>query len=151
MTWRKESPQYTTQAIDGPGPRHGHLSQVEDTSFAHLPMLADEALQKSWGFGTDSTIQDFREAISSSPPRLSAHCLRLKEHLETSYRQIHTRDGYEIQLKIYKKRTAGRNATLAFKMHGGGWVVGTHETEEEENIRVATIPDVIVVSVNYRL
>ena len=151
MTWRKANPEYVEPTNDLPGPRHGHLSNILNPSIAELSIVADRVLYKAWGFGTDSTIEDFRNAIASSPPLLSEHCPKEEQDIEISYEEAFASDGSKIQLKIYKNPGMKRGALLAFKMHGGGWVVGSHETEEEENRRVASIPNVTVVSVNYRL
>lgn len=61
------------------------------------------------------------------------------------------RDGSTIPARIYKSKQNHTNSTLYLKAHGGGWVVGGHDVEEAENRYVAAIPDVIVVSVDYRM
>ncbi|KAL5338156.1 alpha/beta hydrolase fold-domain-containing protein [Aspergillus crustosus] len=71
--------------------------------------------------------------------------------VEISHQHITIRDGAEIELRIYKNREIEESAILFFVAHGGGWVLGDHDTEEAMNRLVAKRTSSVVVSVNYRL
>jgi acetyl esterase/lipase len=70
----------------------------------------------------------------------------------TSTRLVPVRDGTEIDIKIYRRRTGceGEAAALMFRMHDGGWATGGHDMEEAENLWLAASHDVVLVSVDYR-
>ncbi|KAL4866202.1 hypothetical protein BDV12DRAFT_138187 [Aspergillus spectabilis] len=67
------------------------------------------------------------------------------------HQHIKVRDGVELELRIYKDPTIEGNALLFFVTHGGGWVLGGHNTEEAMNRLVAKRTNSVVVSVGYRL
>lgn len=61
------------------------------------------------------------------------------------------RDGASIGVRIYEPLKRHSGHPLFFNVHGGGWTVGTPETEEAQNRLVAAGTDAVVVSVDYRL
>ncbi|CAK7232066.1 hypothetical protein SCUCBS95973_008136 [Sporothrix curviconia] len=62
------------------------------------------------------------------------------------------RDGASIGLRIYAPvGEAKEKRPLFYNIHGGGWAVGTTETEEAQNRFVAARNGAVVVSVDYRL
>ncbi|KAI1861727.1 uncharacterized protein JN550_010667 [Neoarthrinium moseri] len=69
----------------------------------------------------------------------------------TELLQFAARDGHMIELKVYKSLNVKQDATLVYRMHGGGWVVGRHEVDGAENVYAATHKNIVVVSVDYRL
>ncbi|KAF2665219.1 lipase esterase family protein [Microthyrium microscopicum] len=65
--------------------------------------------------------------------------------------EISVRDGSKIGIRIYKRKGLGADALLFLVLHGGGWVIGNHSTEETMNRYVAGLNDAVVVSVDYRM
>ncbi|BCS25199.1 alpha/beta hydrolase [Aspergillus puulaauensis] len=68
-----------------------------------------------------------------------------------SNQTITARDHAELNLRIYRDKDVGKDAVLFFVTHGGGWILGDHDTEEAMNRLVAKKTNSVVVSVNYRL
>ena len=65
--------------------------------------------------------------------------------------KIPTRDGAKIELKVYRSTKVNHEAVLMYRMHGGKWCIGRHEVDGVDNVYAATNPDIVVVSVDYRL
>ncbi|GKU07357.1 ab hydrolase superfamily protein [Fusarium langsethiae] len=74
---------------------------------------------------------------------------RYKE-ITTELIDIPTRDGTNIELKVYKSKKVNEKAVLMYRMHGGGWCLGRHEIDGIENVYAAMNPDIVVVSIEYR-
>ncbi|CAK7205367.1 hypothetical protein SEUCBS139899_008137 [Sporothrix eucalyptigena] len=64
---------------------------------------------------------------------------------------VTVRDGTSISLRIYEPLEKKEGRLLFFNVHGGGWMVGTPETEEAQNRFIAMRNDAVVVAVDYRL
>ncbi|KAH7141048.1 Alpha/Beta hydrolase protein [Dactylonectria macrodidyma] len=58
------------------------------------------------------------------------------------------RDGTLIELKVYKSPSVVQDATLMYRMHGGGWSVGRREVDGAENVFAAANPNIVVVTTN---
>lgn len=58
--------------------------------------------------------------------------------------------GGQIPLRIYRPEGDGPFATLVY-FHGGGWVIGDLDTCDSVCREIATLGDLVVVSVDYRL
>jgi acetyl esterase/lipase len=129
-----------------PLPKNGHLSKI-DPAFASMKDAAEAAVAGLWQY-TDWP--SFRAAWSV-PPLLPDYCPKPDKDVLTSTRMVPVRDGAEVEIKIYKSPNVERNAALVFKMHGGGWSIGSHGTEEIENLICAAHLEVVVVSVDYRM
>jgi acetyl esterase/lipase len=90
-------------------------------------------------------------AWRAAPLALPDGCPKCGIDIEIKDSEAPVRDGTKVPIRIYKSNKAQQKATLYLKAHGGGWVVGGHEVEEAENRYVASMPYVIVVSVDYRM
>ncbi|OAL53562.1 lipase esterase family protein [Pyrenochaeta sp. DS3sAY3a] len=95
-------------------------------------------------------IEEFRK-VPYKPAPLSKDAPKPGEHVEISERQIPVRDGTEIGVRIYRPLVITNNHVMFFNIHGGGWTVGTPQTEETQNRLIAARNKAIVVSVDYRL
>lgn len=72
---------------------------------------------------------------------------------ESRLEKVTARDGYEIEIKISRSTRvdASKPLPLLFVSHGGGWIRGTHVTEEVMLLGAFYEKfDVVVISVNYR-
>lgn len=65
--------------------------------------------------------------------------------------KIPVRDGAQMEIQIYKPLNPDPNTLLNFNVHGGGWVVGNHSTEEAQCRKVAYDNKAVVVSPDYRM
>ncbi|OIW23612.1 hypothetical protein CONLIGDRAFT_649638 [Coniochaeta ligniaria NRRL 30616] len=143
----KATPQYIP--VDPnfkPLPKNGHLSKV-DPSFAAIKDAADAAVAGLWEAKDWPT---FRK-LWDMPAQIPEWCPKEGQEVLTSTRLVPVRDGATVEIKVYKSRNVKKNAALVLKMHGGGWAIGGHETEQVENLVMAGHPEVVVVSVDYRM
>ncbi|KAI1842263.1 hypothetical protein JX265_006890 [Neoarthrinium moseri] len=131
-----------------PGPKNGHLSG-KDPNYAAVEQVTEDALRPMWG--GDVPMDKFKEAWATAPPAIPDNCPVAGKDVLLSKTKVPVRDGTTIEIKIYKSPKVQPNAALVFRMHGGGWTVGAHETEEAENLYFGAIPNVVVVSVDYRM
>ncbi|KAH7142123.1 lipase esterase family protein [Dactylonectria macrodidyma] len=94
-------------------------------------------------------IEEFRQ-ISYKPPRLPLNVPIPIRDLTVREDQITVRDGASIKVRIYEPLNCGSGRLLFFNIHGGGWTVGSPETEEAQNRLITVKNDVVVCSVDYR-
>lgn len=152
-----------------PLPKYGHLSEktpeflvVEDAIFAAYDQL--------WKL---PDIPTFRQVAGDSDAALPPGGPDRYRDVKTELLHFPARDGHLIELKVYKSPHVAPDATLMYRMHGGGmahvlsalstlgakyanliylaWCVGGHEVDGAENVYAATNPNIVVVSVDYRL
>ncbi|MDT9718910.1 alpha/beta hydrolase [Paenibacillus sp. ClWae2A] len=72
--------------------------------------------------------------------------------VEIVYLQIHGVHGNELQLRLYKPRSADtRKRPTLLWIHGGGLILGSPEADDQLCIDFVSAADCIVVSPNYRL
>jgi acetyl esterase/lipase len=94
-------------------------------------------------------IEEFRK-ITYRPPPLPEDAPVPGIDLNITKHEVTVRDGTKISIRIYKPIFAPDVALLFFNVHGGGWVVGTPETEEAQNRLIVVKCNAVVVSVDYR-
>lgn len=131
-----------------PGPKNGHLTGghlAMETMF--MPVEAQMA--PLWD--ADMPLDDLKKVFSSAPPQIPEGCPQPGKDLTITYNKVTVRDGGVVELKIWKSIKPQLNAALVLRMHGGGWTVGSHEMEESENLYLGALPNVVVVSVDYRM
>jgi len=58
-------------------------------------------------------------------------------------------DGGEIEYRLYRPSTAGPHPVVVY-YHGGGWVIGSHVSDDPLCRDLCKNADVLIVSVNYR-
>ena len=129
-----------------PGPKNSHLSEIDPDFAAARPFL-DKAMDDVWAI---TEVGPFREAWDMPQPLPDGWPAEGKE-VVTSLRRVPVRDGADVEIKIYKSPQVKPDAAMVIKFHGGGWVVGDHKLESVDNLMVAAHPEVVVVSVNYRM
>lgn len=133
-----------------PLPRNGHLG-APDPALAPALAAADAAVAPLWHPAL--SLDEFRRAWLVAPPA-PRDTPREGVDVVTETRLVPMRDGAEREVKIWRAEREGaeeeRPAALAMRFHGGGWVVGGHVTEEPENLMLAGLGGVVVVSVDYR-
>ncbi|CAK7234688.1 hypothetical protein SBRCBS47491_009033 [Sporothrix bragantina] len=100
-------------------------------------------------------LAEFRK-VPYKPGPLPSNAPQPDKDLSIRSDTVTVRDGTTIGLRIYEPvtqaNTKGNTRKLLFyNVHGGGWTVGTPETEEAQNRFVAARNGAVVVSVDYRL
>ncbi|KAM0410296.1 hypothetical protein ACHAPZ_000891 [Fusarium culmorum] len=130
-----------------PLPKYGHYSKISTDYQQAEPEIrkAREAMNCLPDIPTIRTMMG-GDPDAAMPPGGPD---RYKD-ITTQLIDIPTRDGTEIELKVYKSHKVNKNAVLMYRMHGGGWCLGRHEVDGIENVYAAINPDIVVVSVDYR-
>ncbi|EXJ56087.1 hypothetical protein A1O7_09018 [Cladophialophora yegresii CBS 114405] len=130
----------------GSPPKHGHLSEI-DPEFAQLKDEADKNFAILWSLPLDQ----FKAAWLSAPVPFPENAPQPGQDYQVLEQLVPVRDGTNVGLKVYRPSKCQSKTTLVLKAHGGGWVVGSHETEEVENRFLAAKGNAVVVSVDYRM
>jgi acetyl esterase/lipase len=149
-----------------PGPLNGNLS-IAHPQYETLFRPVQDATTAVWE--GSMTVEEVQAELYLAPPAIPDGCPEPGVDIDVSYATATTRDGAELSLKIYrgldKKKTkkdkragdgdgdgeAPPPPPLVLRIHGGGWVVGSHQVEEAENRYLAADAGVVVVSVEYRM
>ncbi|KAL1888132.1 hypothetical protein Sste5346_009742 [Sporothrix stenoceras] len=128
--------------------RYTHLSEPDPAwlavAEAHAPLDALAAKMYSL------PISEFRK-VPYKPGPLPDNVPKPGIDITIRTDKVLVRDGTSIGVRIYEPLQRHDGQTLFFNVHGGGWTVGTPETEEAQNRMVAAGTDCVVVSVDYRL
>ena len=150
MPATKPQAEYTVVPPDfTPGPKNGHLSTL-DPEFAQVKPTIDALVDDWWQEKYDlHAFRKFWEGNQATPPG----CPVEGEDVITEIRKVKVRDGAEIEVKIYtaKEKKGDKPGALVVRTHGGGWVVGGHNTEHSESLIFAEKLGAVVVSVDYRM
>jgi acetyl esterase/lipase len=130
-----------------PLPKHGHLSQKTPEYSAAEPFFR-EALSE---LNSQPDFPSMRAVAGDPDAVMPPNGPDRYKDIVTELIQIPTRDGVMIELKTYKSIDVNRDAVLMYRMHGGKWCLGRHEVDGVDNVYAAMNPDIVVVSVDYRL
>ncbi|KAI5458815.1 Alpha/Beta hydrolase protein [Mariannaea sp. PMI_226] len=130
-----------------PLPKYGHLSEI-NPQFAVVQEAIDKAFDPIWAAPDWVTLRKFAPATDAEIPPGGPDRTR---DIVTELLYFPARDGHIIELKVYKSPNVTSDATLMYKMHGGGFCLGNHETDGAENVHAAARHNIVVVSVDYRL
>lgn len=92
------------------------------------------------------TVNDEREARAAEAFKLLAEHVYVKEH------SIPTRDGSTIIARTYRsvKKAESEKLPVYLYFHGGGFIFGSHLSEEPLAAQAAIITGAVVLNVNYR-
>ncbi|GAP92518.1 putative AB hydrolase superfamily protein [Rosellinia necatrix] len=130
-----------------PLPKYGHLSEKTPELVA-----VEDAIRDAYRpFYALPDIPAFRRAAGDPEAAMPAGGPDRHREVRTELARFPARDGHPVELKIYKSPDVAPDATLMYRMHGGAFCVGGHEVDGAENVYAATNPDIVVVSVDYRL
>ncbi|KAI1434120.1 alpha/beta hydrolase fold-domain-containing protein [Xylaria sp. CBS 124048] len=130
-----------------PLPKYGHLSE-KTPEFAAVEAALGAAYDTFWNL---PDLPTFRRKAGSADAVMPPGGPDRYRDVKTELLHFPARDGHLVELKVYKSPNVLPNATLMYRMHGGGFCVGGHETDGVENVYAATNPNIVVVSVDYRL
>ncbi|KAI0179458.1 alpha/beta-hydrolase [Hypoxylon sp. FL1284] len=148
MVHLKDKPEYVDiSAPFTPKPKYGHLSEKTPEFVAAEPAIA-AAHSQLWALPDFPT---FRRTAGDRDAPMPPGAPDRYHTVATELLQFRARDGYEVELKVYRSPSVRPGATLVYRMHGGGFAVGGHEVDGIENVYAAMNPDIVVVSVGYRL
>lgn len=137
-----------------PGPKNGHWTERDPyPALDDAEKAATDGLITFKEFAKHAGLAEFKKAIAEFDFDVPDSCPEPGVDIDISYLKAPARDGHEVGLKVYacKKNSGKGDATLIFRMHGGGWTIGKHETEEAENRELAGIDNFVLVSVDYRM
>ncbi|KAH6688429.1 Alpha/Beta hydrolase protein [Plectosphaerella plurivora] len=141
MVLLKPIPEYVDLGADfTPLPKHGHLSE-KHPSFAAIEAPIGAAFSSLWAL---PDFIAFREAAGDPDAAMPAGGPDRYKDVVTELINFNARDGHQLELKVYKSPKVEPNATLMYRMHGGGWCVGSHEVDGVENVHAATNPRIVV-------
>ncbi|KAK5991571.1 Esterase LipI [Cladobotryum mycophilum] len=144
----KEKTEYVDLNPDfKPLPKYGHLSTIAP-EFEAIKSTVDEALAEIW---SAEDVKGLRLRRGNSDAIIPPGGPDRAKEVISEFIRIPARDGHQIELKLYKSPTVQKDATLLLYMHGGGWVMGNHETNGAENVHAASHRNIVVLSVDYRL
>lgn len=129
-----------------PLPKYGHFSEL-DPEYAKLRPVMNTMMEGLWQ--PETSLENFRKAWLNDSPAPEGCPIEGKDVL-TETRMIPTRDGAEIEIKLYMAKNKSHGSAMVIRYHGGGWVVGGHCTEHPENLMIAARTNSVVVSVDYR-
>ena len=165
----KQKPEYVDlDAPFTPLPKYGHLSK-HHPEYAQIADAVASGMDALWDSGSWAA---FREMAGNADAAIPPGGPERGRDVVSELLQFPARDGYMVEIKIYRSPKAQKNATLMLRMHGGGritssfpsssciadsniylsgWVVGGHETEGAENCHAAAYHNIVVVSIDYRM
>ncbi|KAH6886865.1 Alpha/Beta hydrolase protein [Thelonectria olida] len=146
MLLKSELEYVDTKSDFKPLPKHGHLSQkIPEYTAAEAAIGA--AFSPFWSCPDFAT---FRQVAGDADAAMPPGGPDRSRDVVSELLQFPARDGTMIELKVYKSPKFTQDATLMYRMHGGGWTVGRHEVDGAENVFAAANPNIVVVSVDYR-
>ena len=118
------------------------------------------------GYGIDPELAEFAGLMSAMPLHTDVQAARalildfvgpLNAGLDTSALDIHDRtipgppDAPDVTVRVYRPRGVAAPVPAVLKIHGGGFVTGSIETEHGADVELCRELSVVVVSVDYRL
>ncbi|KAF4964817.1 hypothetical protein FZEAL_10836 [Fusarium zealandicum] len=144
----KLRPEYVDLDVDfKPLPKHGHLSQ-KHPAFLASEAAINAAFQSLYDAPDHPALRKLAGTADAAIPPGGPDRDR---DIITQLLCFPARDGSMIELKVYKSPRVVQDATLMYRIHGGGWTVGHHEIDGAENVHAAANTNIVVVSVDYRL
>ncbi|KAI0118178.1 alpha/beta hydrolase fold-domain-containing protein [Nemania sp. FL0031] len=147
MIGLKDKPQYVDLDPEfKPLPKYGHLSE-KTPEYLAVEDAIRAAYDKLWEL---PDIPAFRRGAGDPDAVMPPGGPDRYRDVVTELLHFPARDGQVIELKVYKSPRVAPEATLVYRMHGGGFCVGSHEVDGAENVYAATNPNIVVVSVDYR-
>ncbi|KAM0275737.1 hypothetical protein ACHAQH_007455 [Verticillium albo-atrum] len=96
---------------------------------------------------------DLKKMMNANREQASAEAMeQMKDHVRTQDHSVPTRDGSTIQARIYRPSSAAEDERLPVFLyfHGGGFLMGTLDTEDATCSWICTSANVVVLHVNYR-
>ncbi|RWA12026.1 hypothetical protein EKO27_g3069 [Xylaria grammica] len=148
MIGLKDKPQFVDIDPDfKPLPKYGHLSE-KTPEFLEVEDAIATGYSQLWGL---PDLLTFRRVAGDPEAVMPPGGPDRHREVETELLHFPARDGHLVELKVYKSPNVAAEATLMYRMHGGGYCVGSHEVDGAENVYAATNPNIVVVSIDYRM
>ncbi|KAI1763260.1 alpha/beta-hydrolase [Hypoxylon sp. FL1150] len=147
MVQLKDKPEYVDIDVDfKPLPKYGHLP--EKTSEFIAAELAIEPPHNY--FWSQPNFPGFRRAAGDPNAVMPPGGPDRYRDVVAESLQLPARDAHLLEVKVSMSPDVRPDATLVYRMHGGGHVIGRHEVDNTENIHAAVNPDIVAVGVDYR-
>lgn len=120
MVQLKDKPEYVDIEVDfTPLPKYGHLSEKTPEFLAAEPAI-DAAYNYLW---SQPDFPAFRRAAGDPDAVMPPGGPDRYRDVVTELLQFPARDGHLLELKVYKSLNVRPDATLVYRMHGGGMEV----------------------------
>ncbi|KOS20405.1 AB hydrolase superfamily protein [Escovopsis weberi] len=150
--YSKEGKYHTIDPNFKPLPKYGYLSKETAKYAAEKPSF-DAMWAEVW---TADKVEKARSLELALMKKLNDEILPRQPDMDESSLEYQSRDGHASSLRVFKTRAVAdgaydRPATLVLTFHGGGCVVGSHESCYIECVNAARQGNVVAVSVQYRL
>lgn len=149
--------------------KYGHLSNPTP-EYAAAKSAIEAVYAPLWALPSWSA---FREVAGDADAEMPPGGPDRSRDVTTELLRFPARDGHMVGLKVYRSPSVVQDATLLYRMHGGGrdilqlqvsgrglltccllynsgWVLGSHEVDGVENVYAAVNRNIVVVSVDYR-
>ena len=113
----KQKPEYVD--LDAPFlplQKYGHLSKLHP-EFSKIESAIANGFGALWNTGSWTA---FRELAGNADAAIPSGGPERGRDVLTQLIQFPARDGYMVELKVYRSPKAQENATLMLRMHGGG-------------------------------
>ncbi|KAI9743680.1 MAG: hypothetical protein M1818_002996 [Claussenomyces sp. TS43310] len=125
--------------------KHASLSEV-DPEFAPLIPAVNQAFKEIWTFDDMTEFRSHWTKTRSTYPEYVP-----VDGFDLTHQMVATSDGTEIEIRVWTPTNAGSGKLpLLFVLHGGGWVVGGHDSENAMSRSVCVKNQTVVLSVDYR-
>lgn len=120
---------------------YGGLTAQFEELLSKQPVPPKQSLQE-----LKSSVNDGREEKSAIEMEILGHQIGMQDF------SIPARDGYKIEARTYRSKSASPDDSLPLyiHLHGGGFLFGTLSSEDGNCARIATTVPVVVLNVNYR-
>lgn len=120
---------------------YGGLTKQFEELLAKQPVPPKQSLQE-----LKASVNDGREKVSAIEMEDLGPQIVMEDF------SIPARDGYKIEARTYRSKSAALDSTLPLYIHfhGGGFLFGTLLSEDANCARIATAVPIMVLNVNYR-
>jgi predicted acyl esterase len=99
-----------------PLPKFGHFSEL-DPEYAKLRPVMNTMMEGLWQ--PETSLEDFRKAWLNDSPAPEG-CPIEDRDVRTETRMIPTRDGAEIEIKLYMAKNKSPGSAMVIRYHSGG-------------------------------
>lgn len=120
---------------------YGGLTKQFEELLARQPVPPKQSLQE-----LKASVNDGREKVSAAEMETLGAQIVMQDF------SVPARDGYSIEARTYRPKSANADKSLPLyiHLHGGGFLFGTLSSEDANCARIATVMPVMVLNVNYR-
>lgn len=120
MPYMKPRPEYVDiDDVFHPLPKYGHLSK-KNSDWSALEPAVKEAYAPFWAAPTWPAFRELAGDAADADAPLPPGGPDRSRDITTEKLHFPSRDGYMVELKVYRSVNVQANAVLMYRMHGGG-------------------------------